>query len=127
MKAFPTSIKAQAHVELFADIVLANPYASPAKLAAMCGRSQAWVIRLLNADWFQAMVRERREQMANSALQPSLENMVNGLAGHAMDALTIKALEWTLRSDSPRTSPRRPVEASLLSLAQHTRRGHLRD
>lgn len=110
----------------------------------MCGRSQAWGIRLLNSDWFQAMPRERREQMTNPAIQPNVENMVKGLAGHAMDALTrshellptasipdlirtLKALSWTLRPGSARPRSHRRAEASLMALAQHTRRGQPRD
>jgi len=74
MNAPPATARGLAQVKIAADIVLANPYASPATLAAKCGRSQAWLIGLLNADWFQAMLQERRKAVADPGHQPTAEN-----------------------------------------------------
>jgi hypothetical protein len=57
--------KGELQIHLVKDLVLAHPYESPANLARMCSRSQAWLVRLLNADWFQAILRERRAEISH--------------------------------------------------------------
>jgi len=92
------------------DLIIEDPTLSQNDIAAMFGRSAAWVSVIFTSDAFKARLAQRKGELIDPALQASLRERTEALANksldvllekmhqpHVSDALALKAFETSTR------------------------------
>lgn len=79
--------------EALADMILANPTMTQIELAAVFGRSPAWVSYLIASEAFQLQLSKRRDELVNPLITASVEDRLKGLASRSIDLLMEKLNE----------------------------------
>lgn len=78
--------------EYVIDLMLTNPELNQNQIAAMLGKTPAWLSRVVNSDMFQ-MAKAQRRADHNSGIHASIVDKLESLADLALDAMTERVLQ----------------------------------